>query len=210
MACKYFKGSTKVVRLFAFIATLFLLYSCSESQMPNANETYRLTDMEKGLLCDGDIILRRGSGFISNLIVRSFKEVYPISHCGIVCIDGDSTWVIHSIAQEVSAVDGMQSCSIDEFVAIAIPNSIMVTRFKFVDNSQLSKHAQRYLKKKVRFDYDFNPNDSSRVFCSELVRDVIRSSHNVDLFSDKDKSNIGFTTFYDSTHFDIILNHYRE
>lgn len=209
MACKYFKASTEVVIISALILALFLLFSCSESQMQNANETYRLTKMEKGLLCDGDIILRRGSGFISNLIVSSFKEVYPISHCGIVCVDGDSTWVVHSVAQEVSKVDGMQLCSIDEFVAIAIPNSILVTRFKSVDNSQMSKHAQRYLRKGLRFDYDFNPNDSSRIFCSELVRDAIRNSHNIDLLPEKGKSNIGFTAFYDSTYFDIILNHYR-
>lgn len=190
-----------------FFAVLSL-FSCSDSTQYVVPPVDKLTESEKEQLCDGDVILRRGSGFVSGFIVSSFGETYPISHCGIVCREGDSIYVIHSISKELAETSGVQSCSIDDFVGIALPNSVIVTRLKYGNNHLIADEACKYLEKKVGFDYGFNSKDSSELFCSELIRDAIRNVYHINLFKDDSHANVGFKSFYDTAYFYVIINHH--
>lgn len=60
-----------------------------------------LLDTDVSLLHDGDIILRKGSGMISDFIAASMKDLLPYSHCGILVKENNEWKVIHSLAREL-------------------------------------------------------------------------------------------------------------
>lgn len=174
--------------------------------------TYKLNDQEKMIIQDGDIILRYGHGLISDYIVNIFNEKYTVSHCGIISEESDNLSVIHSESSSFLSVEGIQRQNFDDFVDASHKNSVIIVRYnkcKPEELSKITKRANIYLKKKIPFDYGFNPNDTTVMFCSEIIWHIFSDEFNIDIFS----SPLGetdfnqFKNFWDTTYFDIILNH---
>ncbi len=114
---------------------------------------------------DGDIILRKGHGIISGIISASIKDSLPYSHCGIHAKEKQHWKVIHSVARELSNIDGVQLCSLDDFMAESVDSYFMLVRCR-IDNVGflIASPAKDYLKRKIPFDYQFNMADSSAFF----------------------------------------------
>ena len=74
----------------------------------NKKETISIADKYKdakpkfdySILEEGDIILKRGIGQVSTLMIKYLDEKIPLSHCGIIIKEDTSHFVIHSIAKE--------------------------------------------------------------------------------------------------------------
>lgn len=125
-------------------------------------------------LQSGDIVLRRGYGLVSDLIVARLKDSVALSHCGILSIDSTGAiQVIHSLSKSVSEFDGMQSCRLEEFIQDARPESLLAVRHTELDGRLIEKLAIDYLQQEIPFDHSFNTNDSSAFFCSELPIHII-------------------------------------
>lgn len=177
--------------------------------------TYSLSQNEINKLKDGDIILRRGFGMVSDLIVTTMDEEYDISHCAIIVKDNKHFKVIHTVSQSLSEFDGVQSQPLSRFISDSKVNSIIVVRLKGISDSAISQRAKYFLSKKIPFDHDFDINDSSKLYCTELIWKVIKDSYNIDVFEnqlkDKDKKNqYRFSALMDTNRFDIIINHHSK
>jgi uncharacterized protein YycO len=174
---------------------------------------YTLSKDELAKLHSGDIILRHGYGFVSDMIVTQLKENYDLSHCAIVCRDKDSLYVIHSVSSSLSNVDGVQSQEINSFIRESQYNSVVVVRYKTTsekDQSCICEKAQDYLKKGIPFDNAFNINDSTEFYCTELLWKAILNEYQVDILAGKNnerKDHLRFDTFLDTAHFETIINH---
>jgi hypothetical protein len=108
----------------------------------HANPNYRLTAEEKSLLQEGDVILRRGEGFVSSVINNLSESEYQISHCAIL-VKKDSVWhVVHTVSSDLSDVDGVQTEPLDKFTGESVENTIVVLRFK-ADSLQRQQIADR-------------------------------------------------------------------
>jgi hypothetical protein len=158
------------------------------------------------LLEDGDIILKMGKGNISRIIADQLKEPVPFSHCGIIVKEADSIYIIHSVAKEVSGSDGLQTISLQDFFNDSYYGSLWISRVKNGENKkdEISKRAKIYLEKKLPFDYDFDISDNSKIYCSELVYNVLLETYNEDFFLKKESTQTNFLTFnslIDSTKF---------
>lgn len=174
--------------------------------------TYSLSDEEAGLLQDGDIILRKGYGFVSENITKYLNEEYIVSHCGIIIKSAEGkNFVIHSVSGSLDYEDGVQICSLKRFCRESIPNSIIVTRLKSEDRTRISQSAKEYLKKKVPFDSKFNLGDQAEIYCSELVWKILLDNYNINVYPiNKRPDNVLFQPFYDPQWFDVILNHHMK
>ncbi len=64
----------------------------------------------------GDLVVKRGRGHLSNMIVKTLDEEVPLSHCGIVSRTNDSIYIIHSVAKELTGIDGVQIIKYEEFI----------------------------------------------------------------------------------------------
>ena len=172
-----------------------------------------LSKNEINQIKDGDIILRYGYGLVSDIIVETLKQKYNISHCAIICKkDSSKTKVIHSVSSTISDFDGVQEQSLSSFVNDSKANSIIIVRYKSPDSlrNRISERAQYYLDKKVPFDNLFNINDSSEIYCSELLWLVFKDEFKVDLYKDsynEKKDYFRFDIFLDTSKFEIIFNH---
>jgi uncharacterized protein YycO len=177
--------------------------------------TYTFLASEKEKLRDGDIILRQGFGMVSDYIVNYFDEKYKISHCGIVCKSGDSLYVIHSESSSYFAFEGIQTQNFDHYVAASKPQSVLVVRYNRCDSSELSKISKRgkhYLAQKIPFDYNFDIQDSEQMYCSEIIWHVFLDIFKTDIYQTQQKpANYSqFANFWDSTYFNIIINHQQK
>jgi uncharacterized protein YycO len=192
---------------------MFLFAYNYKSKQEHFFSTYKLTSYEMAQLKDGDIILRHGFGMVSDLIVSTMNEEYDISHCAILVKDSNGFNVIHSVSQSLSDFDGVQSQSLHRFISDSKENSIIVVRYKGDSDSLISSSAKYYLNKKIPFDNDFDIKDSTKIYCTELIWKVIKDSQGVDIFSEQlkeknKKSQYRFNALWDTTKFQIIINHH--
>ena len=173
--------------------------------------SYILPDSEKALIHNGDIILRYGHGLVSDYIVEKLNEPFTISHCGIIRKNGKKLEVIHSESSSFLSKEGIQVQDFDGFTDAGHKNSIIIVRYNRCDTSEYHKitdFAQKYLDKEIPFDYAFDPDDTTEMFCSEIIWHVFKDAFNRDIFLNKNnKTDFNqFKNFYDSTQFDIIIN----
>jgi hypothetical protein len=201
--------------IIAIIAMFLFVYNyCTEQE--HSISTYTLSNEEIKLLHNGDIILRHGYGMASDLIVKTLNEKYDISHCAIVFKDSNNISVIHSVSQSLSDFDGVQTQTLKRFISDSKENSVIVVRYKNPldsDNSVIAERAAYYLSKKLPFDNDFDIEDSTHIYCNELIWRIIKDSYHVDIFKnqlkDEDKKNhYKFNALWDTTLFEIIINHH--
>lgn len=187
--------------IYAGVIFLILLAGCKQS-IRTSDKPYILTDREKRLLQNGDIILRKGEGILSNFICDYLADTINISHCGILIKNRQGLQVIHTLSADVSDTDGVQICSLDLFTSESVKSSIIVVRCKTDTTSLITSQALHYLKLRKPFDRHFKLQDSSSFFCSELPLHILKYSLDIDLMT---VSPPLFSSFLHLQYFDIIL-----
>lgn len=130
---------------------------------------------------EGDIVLRMGEGFISQMITLMLADSVELSHCGIIVCRNDSFLVVHSLPKELSDYDGIQTCSLTEFMAESVPGSVVVVRARNISGKMMETKALYYLSHPKPFDWDFDMNDSTAFFCLELPLHILKHQFGVDL-----------------------------
>jgi uncharacterized protein YycO len=194
---------------------LFLLIYEYRSQREQLVSDYTISKKEISLLHDGDIILRHGYGFVSDMIVRTLNDSSGLSHCAILTKYKGHWIVIQSISSTVSDIDGVQWQDLRTFVKQSKRNSLVVVRYKHVKNdSDYAKIGQRaiyYLKKQIPFDHAFDIHDSTKFYCAELIWKVFKDVLHIDIFESKYRPDhydyMKFDTFLDTTNFERIIDH---
>ena len=154
-------------------------------------------------LKSGDIILRKGFGLISEIVVIKLNDTLDISHCGIIHIDNSGKLnVIHSLSKKVSDFDGVQTCTLEYFMEDSNPKSVRIFRFRNDSNSAIINKALYYLKQQVPFDEKFDTKDTTAFFCSELPIHIIKTAFNTDISNGSLTPK--FSIFFDKKYFDEI------
>jgi len=128
--------------------------------------------IQTSILNNGDIIFRRGTSFVSNMVLTADKSS-PYSHSGIVKIIGGKYFVIHSVpAEEPGEKDLTKIDPLLNFLKRDRSTAIAVYRLRD-ENHNLqnlaAENAYNYAVQKTPFDSDFNLNTDSRLYCTELV-----------------------------------------
>lgn len=197
--------------LIVIFALLYVFILSDKLEKAYDNASYHLSEEEKSLLQDGDIILRRGYGFISARIVETLKDTLNISHCGII-VKVDSVWsVVHSIPGNfsLSKDDGVKVTSLSDFIDDAYDNSIIITRLKRNNANQIAQKALTYAARKVPFDYDFNDNDTTSLYCSELIFLILKNKFFLTPETLGAKKNPPpFSVFTNPDFFETIIKHH--
>jgi len=211
----------KIIIFFIVLASiitavyLFLFYYNYRSEREQVVSNYTLSPAEIALLKDGDILLRHGYGFVSDMIVETLNDSSGISHCAILTKIDKKWMVVQSISSSLSDVDGVQSQDLKDFVNQSKMNSLVVVRYKHVKNdtdlARIGTRAKYYLAKQVPFDNSFNLFDSTSFYCSELLWNVFKDEFHIDIFESKYRPKhydyMKFDTFLDTSNFKIIIDH---
>lgn len=207
--------------ILSFFASVYGMYDLIISRkIPleiKANPNYRLSKDEKSMLEEGDIILRRGEGFVSSVIHNLNEADYQISHCAILVKKDSVNWnVIHTVSSELSNVDGVQTERLDRFTAESVENTIVVLRYKAdkKKRTEVANRARYYLTRQIGFDNSFDISDTTKFYCTELVYRVFFDVFGYDVFEERHQTNhpnyLTFDVFLDRKKFDVIINHQGE
>ena len=158
MACRYFQ----VISLL-----LLILTSCQDnSKAPQVtiNSTVE----------NGDLILRREGGFISSLFSSVASDDKTFSHIGILTVnEKGEVGVIHCEMKESKEPTSLRLESLPLFLAKVDTLGIFRLQMPDTVRKKVAEHAITLLNKGATFDFDFNNETDSALYCTEFVAKTI-------------------------------------
>lgn len=197
------------------ISFFSLLIGCSDQEESTEDTDIKyvhippsVPDWVYSRLAPGDCIMRKGNGPLSFHIMNNTKEEY--THCGIIVHEGEEWNVIHTLGGSASeeSIDGVQKCSVDEFVKYAADSMLFICRPVFEDSTNLgdkiAARAYHYLEEETPFDHRFSLFSQDELYCSELLFYVFRDVHGENIFDIEKKHKsymLMFSTFFDTSRF---------
>lgn len=147
-------------------------------------------DLPFDSLRDGDLVFRQGIGPESEAVLRLDSAKGQYSHIGIV-INDNGTWkVVHAVPGESDdGIDRVKIEPIDTFFISTRAEHGAIMRLAGCNDIT----AQKAAKKAVQlvgcpFDYNYNWQDSSRLYCTQLIA-VAYSSVGVNILGDISRLN---------------------
>jgi uncharacterized protein YycO len=184
------------------------LWDFSEQQTEKKSD-HRLTTNQINSLCAGDVVLREGYGLVSATIAERLTGKYRFSHCGVLVETDSGFQVVHSLSSSLSKIDGVQQCALAEFVRQSKPGSLAVTRLKkTADRQILVDQVLWYLGQNIGFDHRFDAEDSSTLYCSELIWRALLRGGGSDIIKPHRQNAWGpyrFDMFLDDRFFELVL-----
>lgn len=143
-----------------------------------ARSTYRQVEVDTTLLRTGDLMFRNGRSNESAFVTGVSSGAY--SHIGIAYHDGYRWCVIHAVPNEIEKLGDPEylKCEpIAEYYNIERACDGAVARVEC--SKEKAERAAQYALQKVKahvvFDNSYDTNDTTELYCTELVNDAYLS-----------------------------------
>lgn len=119
---------------------------------------------------DGDLILRTGRDFTSDVMRRVSKIDTTYSHCGIAVWENDSLFVYHALGGEWNPDEKIRRDPLEVFCNPFESRGMGIYRYNINElaKDNLIKAAKKYADY-VLFDNRFDLSSDDRMYCSEYV-----------------------------------------
>ncbi|HON77486.1 MAG TPA: YiiX/YebB-like N1pC/P60 family cysteine hydrolase [Spirochaetota bacterium] len=182
-----------------------LLCACNTPDQDNRHKTDLVIRNIRNAAKNGDLILTRGTGFISTFIVNTLRENQAVSHIGIVIRDNDSFFVLHILPDREN--NRIRKESLHQFFKDTVPDSAVLIRTKHAPGDAIAASAITYLKKNISFDYYFDLKSKNEMYCTEYVWNVLRDSTGRDVLNKvtiNGTTYLGFASFLNNIYFERI------
>jgi hypothetical protein len=124
----------------------------------------------------GDLILRTGRDYTSEVMRELSRHDKTYSHCGIASIENDSVFVYHAIGGEWNPDQKLRR---DLFAVFCNPyesRGFGIYRYPFNEEQkkEILQNAHKFYKDETMFDMQFNLETDDRMYCSEFVYKAIK------------------------------------
>ena len=175
-------NTNKAIGLLLIVTWLMAGMSCSNNVLSSrAQVMYDTTDLRSG-----DLLFRNGIGYESRVVTGLSDGKF--SHIGIAYHDGRQWNVIHAVPgeNEKGAPEYLKCEPISDFYCntrAKLGGSARVGCTDSIANA-IAESALRIVNRKVVFDNSYDINDTSELYCTELVRLVYLAQH-IDLCEDR-------------------------
>ena len=210
----------KGVKYLVSLGLLVLFLACNNQKenskkdsepniLPRNEKSVSVPKFNYSILDDGDIVLKRGVGQVSVLIIKFLNEKIPLSHCGIIVKELGQYSVIHSLAKEYTGIDGVQKTSLTYFLKDAKLKDTYFVRLKSPANirKRIADKSIEYLKEEVPFDYNFDIQDTTTFYCLEFIDQTLKVVLGKDVVKRKkigQSEALLLNSLLDTTNFEII------
>ncbi|MEO6220415.1 MAG: hypothetical protein ABIO81_08310 [Ginsengibacter sp.] len=126
----------------------------------------------------GDLILRTGRDYTSDVMRLLSATDKTYSHCGIACFENDSLFVYHAIGGEWNPDQKLRRDPFEFFCNPYENRGFGIFRYSISKNEQanLSKIVRNLYTRGVMFDMEFNIDSDDRMYCSEFIYKSIEMS----------------------------------
>jgi hypothetical protein len=161
--------SARIIHLVVTSLVTLLIAGCSgSSQRTNSN----VATLEERLE-PGDLIFRRGTGVVGH-IVTSVDNSGEYSHVGIAVLKDEEWCVVHAVPHEPDFegdIDRVKCEALESFVGRYRDG--VVGHYRVCAEPELrarvADNALRLSSMNIPFDHDYNLEDSTAFYCTELV-----------------------------------------
>ena len=137
-------------------------------------------------LRNGDLLFRNGCGYESHVVTNMSAGDY--SHIGIAYRTAEGWCVIHAVPGEAEEGEPevLKCEAIAEFYRCDRAKAGACARVHCADSlaDAAARHAMRLVERRVEFDDDCELEDSSQLYCTELVR-LVYADCGVDLCEER-------------------------
>ncbi|MEP7168319.1 MAG: YiiX/YebB-like N1pC/P60 family cysteine hydrolase [Bacteroidota bacterium] len=146
----------------------------------------------KNKIQTGDIVLRNGKGFISDVFRQFSLKDKSYSHAGIISIEDDKIFVYHILQgmEQKSEVSGQKSKDaginesylrkelLESFCNSNNNSAYAIYRYDLSKNAKekIIDKLESFSKKKIIFDSHFDLDTDSAMYCTELVYKAIEAA----------------------------------
>ncbi len=113
----------------------------------------------------GDIILRSGTGFWSDRFRAANTHDKRFSHVGIIKIIDGEFHVLHASGNQVTGSGVVSIVTLENFIAASKDAGLV--RLKTFSPEIFLQNAEAYIN--TPFDWEFDKNDDSKIYCTELI-----------------------------------------
>jgi hypothetical protein len=126
----------------------------------------------------GDIILRSGKGFISDVFRQFSLKDKRFSHSGIVSVEKNRIFVYHILGDERSYGSQVRKELLDSFCNGKENNSFAVYRYDLTtdEKKNMVTNLQLFSERKIKFDSHFDLETDSAMYCTELVYKAVEAT----------------------------------
>ena len=144
----------------------------------SGNENLPLSDfsfLTDSVLREGDLVFRRGPGLISRaVLVADHYSVY--SHTGIVVRDSGGWKVVHAVPGEPDFKGDRDRVKMDRLDVFFAPQRALKGAVMRVNDPEAgvvaAQQAIRLFHAEIPFDHNYNLDDTSRMYCTELIQKI--------------------------------------
>ena len=174
-------NNNKAICLLLVLALLTVVMSCSKRTKSCIQVMYDTSDLR-----NGDLLFRNGIGYESRVVTGLSSGKF--SHIGIAYHDGKQWNVIHAVPgeNEKGEPEYLKCEPISEFYFHSRAKLGGSARVSCSDSTAniVAEKALNIVNRKVLFDNNYNINDTSELYCTELVR-LVYLAQNIDLCDDR-------------------------
>lgn len=153
--------------------------SQTENKSPQSiAESFRIIDSSQSLVKTGDLILRTGRDFTSNLLRNLSLTDKTYSHCGIAAWEDNTLYVYHIIGGEGNPDGKVRKDSFSFFCNPYENLGFGVFRYDLTKQklSDVMRRAHGFYDRDIRFDMNFDLATDSEMYCSEFVYKALMKS----------------------------------
>lgn len=144
---------------------LFIVLSIGCTSSKKVDDSLRLP----ATLNKGDIVVRQGNGYFSSFFRKLGSHEKKYSHIGLIDKVGDSLFVIHIEASELTGQGEVLRESITAFLKDIDAYAFYANMLSASQQQAVVSQATAYYKAKVAFDLEFDSANDDKLYCSELV-----------------------------------------
>jgi len=129
--------------------------------------------IDENILQEGDIVFRRGMSLASRVVLLAGKEG-GYSHIGIIVKDSLNWKVIHAVPGETDKKNPeeiIKKESLSQFFASERAVAGAIFRLDTIESIrfQAAQKAKILFERKLLFDHQYDLEDSSKMYCTELI-----------------------------------------
>ncbi len=126
----------------------------------------------------GDIVLRSGKGFISDVFRQFSKNDKKYSHAGIISLEDEQVYVYHILGGKTINGGQLRKELLSSFCDEKENSSVAVYRYDL--NQKEVKNMMNALEvlksKQMKFDSHFDLSTDSSLYCTELIYKLVEAS----------------------------------
>ncbi len=144
----------------------------------NIDKDFKAISMAKQYVKQGDLILRTGRDFTSDMMRRVSITDKTYSHCGIASFENDTLFVYHAIGGEWNRDQKLRRDPFELFCNPYENKGFGIFRYALSRDEQLKVFTlmRNYYKDGIMFDMRFDLDTNDRMYCSEFVYKAIETA----------------------------------